>query len=112
MHNRLKFIALILLLVFSFPLVYRPYHLLHDHDDHIHSTCCVLFDTNSEHAFSLPEESCSVCDYEFTIFDLTDNSKPAALFQTLLIQDTGLNPQVFAVSYHRTYFLRGPPVIS
>ena len=85
MHKIRKHIALLLTMVFLFPIVIQPWHVMNHHSEHFfsdeaeqHHHCCaheIQFENESlPQQFDQSVEHCPVCEYEFATFSLPQNN--------------------------------------
>jgi hypothetical protein len=116
LRNTVRNIALFLFGIFSFPLIYQPFHVV-VHHGHSHCTHCTVtcFESHSDFGFAIfdvieeKEEPCPICNYHFPL-----NEIPAEFLSLQKIAiETG---QVFSVplkGYSKNIFSnlipRAPP---
>lgn len=112
-----KYITLILLLVFTFPLTYQSYHIMHHHakdDLEMHDDfCCsdLEADCGDSFAISHTEDDCAVCDYEFTTFDFPQAQSYFTSISAIPVSQSKFIPnRIFGFSGN-DIVLRGPPCI-
>jgi hypothetical protein len=85
MKFKLQHIALWLSVVFAFPIVIQPWHVMNHHSEYFFSDetehqqhCCthqIHFENkNLPHQLSQSVEHCPVCEYEFATFSLPQNN--------------------------------------
>jgi hypothetical protein len=110
----LKHISIVLLLVFSYPVVYQALHIPgHQHDcsgcesdESFEDITIAQFSTNS------PQKGCPVCIYEISISELPhQNYLPVQPFRLI----TEITAKVFEISIAENYHNktpRGPPVLA
>lgn len=78
-------IALLLVMVFVFPIAIQPWHVMNHHSEYFfsdeaehHHHCCAVevhFETeNLPHQLDQSVENCPVCEYEFATFSLPQNN--------------------------------------
>ena len=72
-----KHIAVLLYVIFIFPIAYQPFHIVwhHSHDSHAHHDCCHADEEKEISSIGINVSSdgnkhCPVCEYHFPINDL------------------------------------------
>jgi hypothetical protein len=116
LRNTVRNIALFLFGIFSFPLIYQPFHVV-VHHGHSHCTHCTVTcsESHSDFGFAIfdvteeKEEPCPICNYHFPL-----NEIPAQVLSLQhIVIETG---QVFSVplkGYSKNIFSnlipRAPP---
>lgn len=101
-----KYIALIFIVAFTFPVIIKATHFLYHHHEHYNPTC------NHSHKQDVGKkhEKCLICEFEFTEFvektDKINISNPE--YFTEIKRVFRLN--IFIVSPAYSFLLRAPPV--
>ncbi len=116
--NRRNLVSVLLMLIFSLPLIYQPVHRIHHiHEGNSHEECC-----DAHHHHFPPEknmfgiqldaahEHCYVCDYEMVSFSMPEAiqaQSPAVICYPLL--EAGREVLV-ALDFNDKPSQRGPPI--
>lgn len=111
-----KYLGIVLLLIFSFPVVYQSWHVLTHHHNALVCTCEVHGETQIESGTFIHESRhndaiCPVCAYEFTVFVAPEKSESSVLFRVfhyLTVLFVSAVPELFSGFCKQ---LRAPPFI-
>lgn len=81
-----KYLGIVLLLIYSSPVVYQSWHVFMHHHNALVCTCEVHGETQTETGIFIDESNekdavCPVCAYEFTVFVAPANSEFSVPFR-------------------------------
>ena len=116
MNSFKQHIALVLLVIFTFPIAYQPYHMVmhHSADTECHHHCCHAEPARTSgillEPYSAEDENCPICDYHFPVNDLPKLSLFSTVERLLLTSISDSEIEQIRQQIISTKSPRGPPL--